>query len=39
MPAGEHEIVINVSDLPEGVYLIRMQTGNESTVMKMVVVH
>jgi len=39
MPAGEHEIEIDVSDLPEGVYFIRVRAGNESAVAKLVVVH
>jgi len=39
IPAGEHEIVIDVSDLPEGVYFVRMQVGRDIAVSKLLVVH
>ncbi len=35
---GEYELKINVSDLKNGIYIIRMQAGNEIEIMKLVVV-
>jgi hypothetical protein len=37
--AGYHEIEIDVSDLPDGVYFIRVQAGREVAVVKLLVVH
>jgi photosystem II stability/assembly factor-like uncharacterized protein len=34
---GEHEMKLDVTDLTPGVYLIRLQIGNETTVRKLVV--
>ena len=34
---GEYEMEIDVSDLPAGVYFIRLQAGNEVVVRKLVV--
>ncbi len=39
MPAGEHEIEMDVSDLPDGVYFVRVQAGQEVAVKKLLVVH
>jgi len=39
IPAGEHEIEIDVSDLPVGVYIVRMQSGMEFAIAKLLVVH
>jgi len=38
MQAGEHEIEIDVNDLPGGVYFVRVQAGKESSVAKLLVV-
>ncbi len=37
MPAGTHEMEIDVSDLPAGVYFIRVQAGSEIAVRKLIV--
>ena len=37
MPAGEHEI--DISDLPDGVYFVRMQTAGSTAIRKLVVAH
>ena len=39
LPAGTHEIEVDMSDLQEGVYFMRVLAGNESAVRKLVVVH
>jgi hypothetical protein len=39
MPAGEHEIEIDISDLPCGVYFVRVQDGNEVAAAKLLVGH
>ncbi|MEA3480123.1 MAG: T9SS type A sorting domain-containing protein, partial [Bacteroidota bacterium] len=36
---GEYEIVIDVSDLPDGLYIIRLQAGNDVRMQKLVVIH
>ena len=36
---GLHEIEIDVSDLPGGVYFVRVQAGNEFAIAKLLVVH
>ena len=36
---GEHEVEIDVSDLPAGVYLVKMQHGKFSEVQKLIVQH
>jgi len=36
MPAGEHEFEIDLSDLKEGIYLIRVQAGKEMAVSKII---
>jgi hypothetical protein len=33
---GEHEVKINVSDLPPGIYFVRMQIGKKITLSKLV---
>ncbi|MEA3478758.1 MAG: T9SS type A sorting domain-containing protein, partial [Bacteroidota bacterium] len=38
MMPGTYELEIDVSDLPEGVYFIRLQAGNEVAVRKLLVV-
>ncbi len=37
--AGEHVINMDISELPDGLYVIRLQAGNESAVGKVLVVH
>jgi hypothetical protein len=37
--AGEYTVHFDVSDLPDGLYMIRLQSGNESAVGKLLVVH
>jgi len=37
--AGMHEVQVDVSDLPDGVYFVRIQAGKESSVAKLLVVH
>lgn len=37
MPAGEHRISFNASELPSGVYFFRLKAGKFSSVIKMVV--
>jgi len=39
LPSGEHEIEIDVSDLPNGLYMIRLQSGNHVEYKKLLVVH
>ncbi len=39
VPAGVHEVDIDVSNLPVGVYIVRMQAGTEVAVAKVLVVH
>jgi len=34
---GEYNLQVNVADLPAGVYLVRLQTGGESVVRKLIV--
>ena len=36
---GAHEIEIDVSDLPDGVYFVRLQTAGGTAVRKMIVSH
>jgi hypothetical protein len=36
-PAGSHQIQINVSDFPNGVYFVVLQTGFDKQVRKLVV--
>jgi len=36
--AGEHVINIDISELPDGLYVIRLQAGKESAVGKVLVV-
>ena len=36
---GEHEIELDVSNLPDGVYFVRMQTAGSTAVQKLVVAH
>ncbi|MEA3478402.1 MAG: T9SS type A sorting domain-containing protein, partial [Bacteroidota bacterium] len=38
MPAGAHEVEIDVGDLPAGVYFIRFQTGQQVATKKLIVV-
>ena len=37
--AGEYEIEIDVSDLPGGLYFVKMQSGDSQTTVKLVVMH
>ncbi len=39
LPAGEHEFDIDVSDLPAGVYFVRVQAGSDVNVAKLLVGH
>jgi len=34
---GEHELAIDVNDLPTGVYFIRLQSGNHAVVQKLII--
>jgi len=34
---GEYHLQVNVSDLPAGVYLVRLQAGGKSVVRKLIV--
>ncbi len=36
--AGEHVARLDITDLPEGMYIIRLQAGNESAVGKLLIV-
>jgi hypothetical protein len=36
---GTYEMEIDVRDLPDGLYIVRLQTGNKSAVGKLLVVH
>jgi hypothetical protein len=35
-PAGKQKISINVSTLPQGIYFIKLQKGNEIAARKMI---
>ncbi|MCK5339224.1 MAG: T9SS type A sorting domain-containing protein, partial [Bacteroidales bacterium] len=37
--SGEHELEFDVSDLPGGLYFIRMQSGDSYAISKLVVIH
>ena len=37
--AGEHVINMDISELPDGLYIIRLQAGKESAVTKVIVAH
>ena len=37
--AGEYRMRFDASNLPDGLYMIRLQAGNESAVGKLLVVH
>jgi hypothetical protein len=39
LPAGEHEVELNVNDLPNGLYMIRVRSGNRVEYKKLLVVH
>ncbi len=39
MMPGAHDFEFDVSDLPGGIYMIRIQAGSENTILKLVVVH
>ncbi|MEA3477352.1 MAG: T9SS type A sorting domain-containing protein [Bacteroidota bacterium] len=39
VPAGVHEVEIDVSDLPDGVYFVRVRAGSEVAVAKLLLVH
>ncbi|MEA3478857.1 MAG: T9SS type A sorting domain-containing protein [Bacteroidota bacterium] len=36
---GEYEMEIDVSDLPDGLYIVRLQAGNDVRMQKLVVIH
>ncbi|MCD4725629.1 MAG: right-handed parallel beta-helix repeat-containing protein [Bacteroidales bacterium] len=37
--AGKYKVKLDVADLPDGLYMLRLQAGNESAVGKLLVVH
>ena len=35
---GEYEVEVDVSDLPNGLYIVRLQAGNDVRMQKLIVV-